>query len=506
MNTADDIEFEIINIDSQDRRLELYICCDSTGSMAAHTARMTSVVTAVCEYLKGLVHSADFASKVHLTTYIVGLNDWRTGINATPPAKIFLCEKESTDAGYAVGYTFTLDKDDLAAADKGLKVITDAIEKMVHSIRTSGHSGGDLREEYGVGLNLVKTTVERSKSLDPENKVQRFLIGVTDDMQHGMGNKTATSHRSSGDDFADGVERKNVFGVEDVNAHLYKCAYAPDTVLGFKAWTPHSFFHSLNALLDMGMTVTWCAVGTSADPAQYATFEGWLGTLATIFEAKRGVLLSWCDADTQKPVPSTVVHLLNTLITSGDVDGELSVEKKSERLMMAAKDYSSKHGGVLQDVGTTVDYAATLLDQLGFESRLPEDEQKTFCDQSFKDLSGPDNVKLDSSVGTHYRSLSAKYAPSPPSPTGIEGGTLLCKRLSEVAPPCGECDDDDAETGARYRSLGASSMNAAPVYRSLGGGGVSAPTPPPPVVVLAPTPKRSRQRLLRLSTAEAATA
>lgn len=364
-------------------------------------------------------------------------------------------------------------------------------------------------QEYGVGLNLIKTAVEA----DPESTTKRFVIAVTDDCQHGMGDPA--SHSKHVDSFKNGVSELSVFGVDHVNAHKYACSYSPDTVLGFKAWKPHSVFFSLNALLDMNVTVVWCAVGSSANPHMARVFDGWIGTLSTIFEAKRGVLISWSEDELQKPVPATVVHLLNTLMTSGDVDAELSVEKQLEKRMLAAKSYSEAHDGVNKNIGTTVDDAANLLDQLVVESRLPEDEQKTFCDKSFEMLSGSDSVKLDVDVGAIYRSLSAKCAP--PAPIAVPGDitetvSRLCKRVAEAAPPCGECDDEedkprfrsigmamydgeDKDVTVCYRSLAASTSMSEPVYRSLNG----ASEPPMFVTQERAKPKHSKSRLLRLS-------
>ena len=140
-------DFELVDAPTQTKhqKVEIFLACDTTGSMTPHISRMTSVMTAVLEYLNGLVDSGE-VDGLDLTFYLVGLNDWLTGENATPPAKLFLKEEESIAAGKPVGFTFTLNKNDLTTTKTALKTVIDAIAHMAAQIRTSGHNGGDARE------------------------------------------------------------------------------------------------------------------------------------------------------------------------------------------------------------------------------------------------------------------------------------------------------------------------------------------------------------------------
>jgi hypothetical protein len=527
-------------------RLVLLFGADTTGSMGGPIVYGIKLLEACMDYLAG-ISSSDQIETLEVVVYVVGMNDWKDGERATHPVKLFLNEDESNNALRPIGYSFVLDKTKPEEWQSNVQVINAAIKAMAASTTDGTASGGDSREEYATGVHFMKTIVEQDKKDFPDARTKYFLLSITDDMQHGM------STGYGGDSWPSGVTEASIYGENDMLARKYACPYAPDKHprLGFPCWKPHSFWASLNGLLDLGVTVVWCPIGSSARHCEGSAFEAWVGTLSTVFEYRNGVVLSWASGEANKPVPGTVAHLLNTLITSASISGELDVEKrrqnaakKAEALMKSAKSHSQATGGSLKQVPTTIDGAAAALDQLVVESGLSELLQGIFLgtsqptDASSKSVQAAyrslktahemgDVVSADRDIAVAYRSLSAECNPPampPPPPTP--------HHRSLHRPSCGDGKDaplyrsltmkevEALEGVPEYRSLGASEAPA-PIFRSLGkshvaevagdlpeyrslgaSGGASVGLPAAPVAVPAKrNPNASKNRLLRLSSA-----
>jgi len=509
-------------------RLVLLFAADTTGSMGGPIVYGIKILQACMDYLAG-ISSSDQIETLEVIVYVVGMNDWKCGDRATHPVRLFLNEDESKNAQRPIGYSFVLDKTKPEEWQSNVQVINAAIEAMADSTRDGTASGGDIREEYATGVHFMKTVVEQDKKEFPDAKTKYFLLSITDDMQHGM------STGAGGDSWVHGVTEASIYGEGDKWAHKYACPYAPDkhSRLGFQCWKPHSFWSSLNGLLDHGVTVVWCPIGSSAHHCEGSAFEAWVGTLSTVFEYRSGVVLSWASGEANKPVPGTVAHLLNTLITSASISGELGVEKrrqnaakKAEALMTSAKSHSQATGGSLKQVPTTVDGAAAALDQLVVESGLSEILQGIFLgtsqptDDSSKSVQAAyrslktahekgDVVSADRDIAVAYRSLSAECNPPvmpPPPPTPLH----LSMTRGVVHRSLGASDEPapvyrslakshEAEIAGdlpEYRSLGASD-GPAPVYRSVGAS-VSLPAAPAAVPAKR-NPNASKNRLLRLA-------
>ena len=450
--------------------VEILLAADSTGSMAEPIKYGKKIIDAIVSYLAGIVDSGQFQT-LEVVIHVIGMNDWKSAQTRTPPVKLFLNEKESIEQKRAVGYSFVLDPADSKAWLGHLEFVANAITKMAFGTHTSGHSGGDAREEYGTGLHFCKTIVEQSKERNNGKVVKYFLLAITDDAQHG------TSNEPGGDHWCNGVTCDAVFGTAGKYAYEYACAYAPDThELGFSAWQPHSAYQNIRALLALDVTIVWAAIGNSAEPFYANLYSSWLGTLAAIFNDSTGVLISWQKEDSNKNVPGTVVHLLNTLITSASISDELDAEKKrelaitkTESLMNAAKAHSVRTDGPLQHVSTTIEAAADDLSKLVIDSRLGFNQQQALLGRApleTKDanvrrnvanaLAAVDSGEADNAMVVAYRSLS--------------GTTSLAERPAlELEPPkkyrmvglgCAASDDVDAD------DVDADDVDA-PAYRSL---------------------------------------
>jgi hypothetical protein len=449
--------------------VEIIVAADSTGSMSTPIKYGKKLIDALVSYLAGIVDSGQF-SELEVVVHLIGLNDWRAGGKCTPPVKIFLNEEESIKQRRAVGYSFTLDTADADAWRTNLEIVSAAVDAMADSTRTSGHHGGDAREEYGTGLHFVKTLVEQSQQRNQDKTVKYFMLAITDDMQHGMGPEGSSI--ASGDAWPSGVTTASVYGPGDRDAHEYSCPYAPDThAHGFPIWKPHSFWTNLNGVLGLGVTVVWAAIGNSAEAHLRGMYGSWLGTLATVFNYSSGVLLSWHGDDANKPVPATVVHLLNTLITSASISDELDEERKrelalsmSEALMTSAKKHSQRTNGPLQNVPTTIDDAAKALDELVINTALKVAQQAVFVGRVpppaangavYRSISAAteagDTGEADRAMAAAYRSLAAEC--TPPSKTRPPAyRSMHCGLYHDL----GTCafDDDDGMEAPSYRSLG----------------------------------------------------
>ena len=527
--------------------VEIIVAADSTGSMSTPIKYGKKLIDALVSYLAGIVDSGQF-SELEVVIHLIGLNDWKAGDMCTPPVKIFLNEEESIRQRRAVGYSFTLDTSDADTWRSNLEIVSAAVDAMADSTRTSGHHGGDAREEYGTGLHFVKTLVEQSqqRNQNQDRTVKYFMLAITDDMQHGMG--PDCSSISSGDLWPSGVTTASVYGPGDRYAHEYSCPYAPDThAHGFPIWKPHSFWTNLNGVLGLGVTVVWAAIGNSAEAHLRNAYSSWLGTLSTVFNYSSGVLLSWHKDDANKPVPATVVHLLNTLITSASISDELDEERKrelalskTEALMTSAKKHSQRTNGPLQNVPTTIEDAAKALDQLVINTALKVAQQAVFVGRVppsaangavYRSITAAaeagDTGEADRAMAVAYRSLAAECTPPskthpvhaspPPAPPRTRS---IGRSLSDVAPPptkhacrslVSDDDDDDAFCSVpTYRSMHCAPYHGAcdddgmeePSYRSLGCNGDAIPCLLPETTFGEETeaPPSSVTRLMRLAT------
>jgi hypothetical protein len=513
-------------------RLVLFFAADTTGSMEGPIRYGKKIMQACMDYLAGIAES-DHIDELEIVVHVVGMNDWKSHDGFSHPVKLFINEDLSINAARPVGYSFVLDKKDKAAWAAHVETVRDAIERMARSTRDGNSTGGDLREEYAAGVYLINTIVEQDKKDYPSAVTKYFLLSITDDMQHGCG------PHGHGDRWSSGVSDCDVYGHNNTNAYKYACPYAPDkhATLGFNIWKPHSFWHSLNALLANGVTTVWCPIGASASYRRGSDFESWVGTLSTIFEHSNGVAISWQQGDANKPVPSTVAHLLNTLITSASISETLSEEKrkeqaisKSESLMTSAKKYSQETKGSLSQTPTNIEDAAEELDRVVVECELTDGLQNIFLGRENPDMATAtpavrvayrslqearmkgDCAQADREISVAYRSLSSECAPAPASTFAAYPGAP-----PTVRSPLVPIDDSlPAESGvAKYRALIApyydgEDDDGPPCYRSLSSlppgepvyrGLAAAPRPPPPASpIKAKDPTASKRRLLRLST------
>jgi len=449
--------------------IELIFAADTTGSMRDPIRYGKKIIDAVVSYIAGIVDSGQFTT-LEVVIHVVGMNDWKNHMQGfTPPAKLFLNEDESIKQKRAVGYSFVLDPQNPAAWLANLKVIADAITAMAEDTKTSGHDGGDAREEYGTGIHFCKTIVEQSIARNTGKVVKYFVLVLTDDCQHG------TANCRSGDRWVDGVGN-SIFGDDGLDAYRYSCPYAPDMhENGFPVWKPHSVWKNLRGILEIGATVVWAAIGNSAIPENKRTFSSWLGTLAAIFNDSSGVLISWQATELNKDVPGTVVHLLNTLVTNASIADELDAEKKrelairkTEALMTSAKNHSAKTNGPLQGVSTTIEEAAIALDQLVINTTLPFNEQEILfgraqpsaenarlCRDVANAANSLDSGEADRAVVVAYRSLcGSTQAPTEDvlqyePPTKYSRHVL--RSLKDTADPYD--DKDDESESVAYRSL-----------------------------------------------------
>jgi hypothetical protein len=395
--------------------------------------------------------------------HLVGMNDW-VGVGETHPVRLFLNEEESKRKRHPVGYAFTLDPQQHEAFQKNLAIVSAAIVDMANAVGQDGCTGSDAREEYGTGMHLIKTIIERSREENKDTTTKYFVLGITDDMQHGMGTTTAPVR---GDSWPNGVTEDAVFKRGGVEAHKYACPYAPDTHNGcFAVWKPHSFYTNLRAVLDLGAMVVWAAIGNSAEPNARSTYDNWLGTMAATFNFSTGVLLSWQNNDLNKPVPSTVVHLLNAFLTSADdaVSAEVDVVRKQElaaskaqSLMEAARAHSVRTNGPLQSMSTTIDAAAEALGNLAVNTILSREQQQVLLGRRPSDLCGQ----------PAFRSLSAADASGDSGATDHHMATAHSLLSAQNTPP-------SKKHPSRHASPpGAPMADRRPKFRSLG----AAPVP-----------------------------
>jgi hypothetical protein len=513
----------------------LLFAADTTASMSSPIRYGIKIVDACMDYLAGIARSSSAVDSLEVVVHLIGMNDWHSGSDCSHPVELFINKGISEKAGKAIGYSFGLDKNNTSAWEQHVETVRSAIEAMARSARDPLTSGGDAREEYGTGVHFINTVIKQDKQANPDKVTKYFMVAITDDMQHGM-----TNGQTGGDYWPDGVTDQSVYGKNDEKVHNYACAYAPDKhpTLGFNAWKPHSFWQNLNAVISEGTTVVWCPIGSSATHSgPNGPFANWIGTLSTVFEHSNGVAISWSMHNPDKPVPSTVVHMLNTLVTKASISDALNEQKRIEQaiatsasLMTSAKQYSQDTNGCLSQVATSIDGAAADLDRVVINSGLTEALQKIFIGQSRPDPSNEndavadayrslqrarengDSFETDCQVAAAYRSLSSQCAPPP----AVE---------SFVPKPAGDClvygmDDDEDEGGAPcYSSLSACAVDLdGPIvypskkvgcYRSLAsppsGGGGPEPTyrsmsAPPPTPTRKGASLSSKNRLMRLCT------
>ena len=485
--------------------VEIIIAADTTGSMQSPILYGKKIMEAVLSYLAGIVDSNHF-QVLDVVIHLVGMNDWR-GVGETHPVRLFLNEEESKRKRHPVGYAFKLDPQQHEEFQSNLAIVSAAIVDMANAVGKGGSTGGDAREEYGTGMHLIKTIIERSREENKDKTTKYFVLGITDDMQHGMG---TTNVSGRGDSWPNGVTEDDIFKRGGVEAHKYACPYAPDTHNGcFAVWKPHSFYTNLRAVLDLGAMVVWAAIGNSAEPNARSAYDNWLGTMAATFNFSTGVLLSWQNNDLNKPVPSTVVHLLNAFLTSADdtVSAEVDVVRKQElaaskaqSLMEAARAHSIRTNGPLQSMSTTIDAAAEALGNLAVNAILSREQQQVLlgrrtpstCDQpTFRSLSASlsaagasgDSGATDHHMATAHHLLSKQNTPPSkkhPSRHASPPGAPMADRRPVIRPLGAAPVPSGKAACGSFRSLKAAvSAGDAAHFRSLGSE-YDDDAPPPP--------------------------
>lgn len=457
----------------------IFLACDTTNSMGKYIDKSKMVMRACIDYLDGVANSKQFG-EIEVAVFVVGFNDWkgRTAYEFTAPVGLFLNEYNSTKARRAVPFRFKLDPSCPAETASNLQTIIDAIAAMAEATEI-GYRGGDAREEYGTGMHFIETTIRQVQAEYGGPTTKFFTLVVTDDAQHGVG---PTHHRGA-DTWPKGVDVESLYGASGELAFHYACDYAPDVhpQLGFSCWKPHNLWESLNAVLDLGATVVWVAVGRSATSDD--AYQSWIGTLSTIFEYKSGILFRW-DTDVgvcNKSISESTVHILNSLITKASIRVDLEDAKRREiaatrsnAIMASVKTHAQRSNGMLAQVSTSIEEAALTLDKLAVHSDLDESTQQTFVGHV---VSGDKNdFELDgifSEIGyatTRQNGLAA----------------LL---------------DDGYDEEPTYRSFNNNFHDdyMPPTYRSLGADSSS----PRPAKVAKPntTVNKTAERLLRLMTA-----
>ena len=513
--------------------LQLVCALDDTGSMQAPIMYAREIVYACLQYLNGLVHSGVFKT-LKVECHLVGLNDWKGG-TWTHPCKLYLNEEASVRAKRPLAFRSTSIS---TTPQRGRPTSRTCAtrSKDVAAGRERRSLRQRAREEYATGIHLVKEIVKRAATDYPGLNVKTFVLGCTDDAQHGMG-----PIQGSSDSFPTGVREADVYGPTGERAYKFACPYAPDVhpALGIPVWKPHSLLPNLRELLDIGATVVWTAVGATA--TQRFSYGDWLGTMAAVLSSGNGILLSWSEPDANNSVPQTVAHLLNTLITSASISEELEplrreavaaerAEKLISAAVAAATGIASNGNNVLHGTPTSMEAAEVQLARLVLDVELG--------DPQYRSLMRSAETKSDSETVAEFRSLGAKVSGAGPEPSMFGVGDALrscasapprfrslsahyevgddgedygepCYRSGiglPVAPPYHDDDEDDYEMGpeAKYRGIG-----AAVQYRSLGGGGkrlaaapeaAPLPTPPEP----APTPSRHLMRLMSATPKRAA--
>ena len=411
---------------------------------------------------------------VHVEVHIVGLNDWHcdSGGGVSQPCRLFAEREEpSEEAGKPVGIEFDVDSQSETETDKHIALLQKAIEEVAQHSKDGRESGGDLAEEYGVGIDLLTHIVTDCKSRYPDDTTRYFCKVLTDAATHGIAHP---SHEWFG--FHRGVTEEALYGNAPYfpKAHAYKCKFAPYTVHGFPCWKPVSLLDALNKLLDQQVMVAWVTVGDSAKESQYQLFRDWLGTLAAVLEAHdNGFLIRW-DADrareeerkrkaggTSDPysigVPGVIRHIFTSVLTSASAEAmaaTVSDARKAEglkeffeaqdRAYVASLPPSSQAATAsLEDYGQTVqqcEVSSDLTESLnrlfmrGITSDAPDATDEDMATGAA--LGGEEGVKVtpehlsavrkvqeskgsskDAAAAAAYRSLSSEPMPPPATPT-----------------------------------------------------------------------------------------
>ena len=472
-------EDEVVN---NVKHVNIFLACDTTTSMGKYIEKSKMVMRACIDYLDGIANSNQFG-EIEVAVFVVGFNDWkgRTAYEFTAPVVLFLNEYKSTNGRRAVPFRFKLDPSCPAETALNLQTVIDAIAAMAEATEVA--SGGDAREEYGTGMHFIETTIRQMQVEYGGSTTKFFVLVVTDDAQHGVG---PTYHRGA-DTWPKGVDVDSLYGASGELAFHYACDYAPDVhpQLGFSCWKPHNLWESLNGVLDLGATVVWVAVGRSATSDE--AYQSWIGTLATIFEHKSGILFRWgtdagvCD----KSISESTVHILNSLITKASIRVDLEDAKRraiaatrSKAIMASVKTHAQRSNGMLAQVATSIEEAALTLDKLAVHSDLDESTQQTFVGHV---VSGDKN---DFELDEIFNEIG--YATT--RRNGL--AALLDDGYDDGMPPT-------------YRSFNNNFYDDGmpPTYRSLGTDSSS----PRPTKVAKPNPTSSvdktAERLLRLMTA-----
>ena len=328
--------------------LVLLLAFDTTASMSKPINTYGKLAAlAVISILKSSVR--EHFGKVHVEVHIVGLNDWNSDYHGTKsqPCRLFANRAVASEsAGKPVGLEFDIDADDEKQTDQHVGVLQEAIEEVAQYAKHGKECGGDLAEEYGVGIDLLTHIVADAKSRYPQNTTRYFAKILTDAATHGI------AHPKE-DMFKKGVTEEAVYGGLNCPwAHSYSCAYAPYKVHGFRCWKPVSLLDALNKLLDQKVMVAWVAIGDSASQERYQHYKNWLGTLAAILEGHdNGFLIRWDSeracAESRKResegtsdvysigVPGVIRHIFTSVLTSASAQAmaaTVSDARKTEGL------------------------------------------------------------------------------------------------------------------------------------------------------------------------------
>ena len=236
---------------------------DATGSLSQHVESMKNVANTLVDVISGIKATTNNPNlKTDFT--IAAMRDWCDVRKQTYMDKqtmkevtkyecnlvqLYINEEESKREGRVVPMTCVGEPHEKAA-------LTDAITRMANR-GTGCFGGGDAQEEYSTGIHLMRQTMaEQRKKFGTHPQI---VVIVADDVHHSFSEDQAFS----ADNYPQGTShmpnedpKKNP---NSMPAEAYDCPYAPGG-----RWKGGELLRELGDLLDEGVLVVWCAVGSAA--------------------------------------------------------------------------------------------------------------------------------------------------------------------------------------------------------------------------------------------------